>query len=219
MSLHYDNISRGIFLRRLNRFVAEAEINGERCTVHVRNTGRCTGVISPGAEVSLQKSDNPARSTSWTLIAVNSPEYGWVNLDSLAPNIMAGEWLKGQGFDIIRPEYRFGESRIDFYAERGGERYLMEVKGCTLEQGGVGLFPDAPTVRGAKHLRELTSALNNGYNAMIAFVIMLRGVKTVRPNAAVDPNFAKEFALAEAAGVKTVFIPCRCTDEDIFIDE
>lgn len=217
MSLHYDNIARGIFLRRLNRFVAEAEINGGIERVHVRNTGRCTSVISPGAEVSLQRSGDPSRSTAWTLIAVDTPEYGWVNLDSLAPNKMAGEWLRLQGFELIRPEYRFGDSRIDFYAERNSERYLIEVKGCTLERGGIGLFPDAPTARGTKHLRELASAAEKGYHPVIAFVIMLRGIVEVRPNAGIDPVFAGEFQRAVSAGVQPVFIPCRCTAEDIFL--
>ena len=217
MSLHYDNTARGIFLRRLNRFAAEIEVNGSIERVHVRNTGRCTSVISPGAEVSLQRSGDPSRSTAWTLIAVNTPEYGWVNLDSLAPNKMAGEWLREQGFELIRPEYRFGESRIDFYAERNSERYLIEVKGCTLERGGIGLFPDAPTARGAKHLRELSRAAEKGYHPVIAFVIMLRGIAEVRPNAGIDPVFAEEFQRAVNAGVKPVYIPCRCTAEDIIL--
>lgn len=217
MSLHYENISRGIFLRRLNRFIAEAEVDGSVCKVHVRNTGRCTAVISPGAEVSLQRNSDPSRKTSWTLIAVKTPEYGWVNLDSLAPNKIAGEWLERQGFQQIRPEFRFGDSRIDFYAERDGERYLIEVKGCTLEQNGVGLFPDAPTSRGAKHLRELTGAAVKGYRPAIAFVIMLNGIKEVQPNSEIDPEFAAEFANAMAAGVEAYFIPCRCTEDEVFL--
>lgn len=215
--MHYDDIVRGTFLRRLNRFVAEVEVQGAVNRVHVRNTGRCTAVISPGAEVSLQRSSDPKRATSFTLIAVNSPEYGWVNLDSLAPNKMAGEWLKGEGFVNIRPEYRFGESRIDFYAERDGEKFLIEVKGCTLERGGIGLFPDAPTSRGAKHLRELALAAEKGYRPVIAFVIMLNGIREVRPNAEIDPLFAAEYAAAQKSGVSTEFITCRCTPEDIFL--
>ena len=215
--IHYDNIERGVFLRRLNRFVAEVEVNGGVSRVHVRNTGRCTAVISPGAEVSLQRSSDPKRATPYTLISVNTERYGWVNLDSLAPNKMAGEWLKENGFVSIRPEYRFGESRIDFYAEKDGEKYLIEVKGCTLENGGVGLFPDAPTARGAKHLRELVSAAKQGYRPVIAFVIMLNGIREVRANAAIDPEFTEEYSKAEKAGVQTQFITCRCSSEDIFL--
>ncbi len=217
MSLHYENIYRGIFLRRLNRFIAEVEVDGAVCKAHVRNTGRCTAVISPGAEISLQRNSDPARKTAWTLIAVNTAEYGWVNLDSLAPNKISGEWLEFQGFQHIRPEYHFGESRIDFCAERGGELYLIEVKGCTLEQNGVGLFPDAPTSRGAKHLRELAGAAGKGYRSAIAFVIMLNGITEVQPNSEIDPEFAAEFANALAAGVEAYFISCRCTADEVLL--
>ena len=136
----YDNIVHGIFLRRLNRFVCEVQVNGEVFPAHVRNTGRCTGVIAAGAEVSLQRSTDSSRKTPFTLIAVSTPQYGWVNIDSLAPNVMAGEWLSKQGFELIHPEHEFGESRIDFYMERSEERYIMEVKGCTLAENGVGLL-------------------------------------------------------------------------------
>ena len=108
----YDNIVHGIFLRRLNRFVCEVQVNGEVFPAHVRNTGRCTGIIAAGAEVSLQRSTDSSRKTPFTLIAVNTPQYGWVNIDSLAPNVMAGEWLSKQGFEVIHPEHAFGESRI-----------------------------------------------------------------------------------------------------------
>ena len=213
----YDKIVRGVFLRRLNRFVCEVLVDGMPYPAHVRNTGRCTGVIAGGAEVSLQRSSDPARKTPFTLTAVRTEEYGWVNLDSLAPNVMAGEWLRDQGFDLIKPEYHFGDSRIDFYMERSGERYLMEVKGCTLAENGVGLFPDAPTIRGAKHLRELAKAAGEGYHAMIAFVIMLRGVTRVEPNRGIDPQFAEEYARAVEAGVETVFIPCDCSDDSVLL--
>lgn len=217
MSLHYDNTERGVFLRRINRFVAEVRTDSGISSVHVRNTGRCTGVLSPGLEVSLQRNTDSARKTAYTLVAVNTPEYGWVNLDSLAPNKMAAEWLESQGFTDIRPEQRFGASRIDFMAERSGEEWLIEVKGCTLAKNGVGLFPDAPTDRGAKHLRELSAAAGSGFRAAIAFVIMLSGVESVSPNFAVDPQFAEEFVRARNAGVQVFFIPCRCTDSDLFL--
>lgn len=174
-------------------------------------------MISSGAEVSLQQSTDPARKTPYTLIAVNTAEFGWVNLDSLAPNKLAGEWLKNHGFTAIRPEFPFGKSRIDFYAEKGGERWLIEVKGCTQSQDGTGLFPDAPTERGTKHLRELAAAKSGGYQTMIAFVIMLRGVTKVLPNAKIDPKFAEEYAKAVSVGVHTAFIPCDCTADSVSI--
>lgn len=217
MSLHYDNTEHGIFLRRVNRFVAEVQTDSGVSTVHVRNTGRCTGVIFPGAEVSLQRSADPMRKTPYTLIAVRTPEYGWVNLDSLSPNKLASEWLENQGFTEIRPEQRFGSSRIDFMAVRGGEEWLIEVKGCTLAENGTGLFPDAPTARGTKHLRELSAAAGRGFRPAIAFVIMLHGVEKVVPNSAIDPQFAGEFAKARSAGVQVFYIPCTCTASDVFL--
>lgn len=213
--MKYEDIVPGIFLRRLNRFVAEVSVDGAVQRAHVRNTGRCTCVLHPGSAVSLQRSRDPGRATPFTLIAVDSAEYGWVNLDSLAPNKLAGEWLAARGFTSIKPEFRFGQSRIDFYAERGGERWLVEVKGCTLAENGTGKFPDAPTARGAKHLRELSGALSQGFRPMIAFVIMLRGVTAVEPNSAVDPEFAVEYSRAAAAGVVTEFIPCNCTPDSV----
>lgn len=215
--MKYEDIVPGIFLRRLNRFVAEVSVDGEVQRAHVRNTGRCTCVLYTGLEVSLQRSRDPGRSTPYTLIAVDSSDYGWVNLDSLAPNKLAGEWLAAQGFTSIKPEFRFGQSRIDFYAERGGERWLVEVKGCTQAQDGVGKFPDAPTVRGAKHLRELSGAISGGFRPMIAFVIMLRDVEVVEPNSAIDPQFAEEYSRATAAGVATAFVPCDCTADSVVL--
>lgn len=213
----YDNIVTGTFVRRINRFVAEVIVDGKAVNAHVRNTGRCTRVISSGAEVSLQLSADSSRKTPCTLIAVNSAEFGWVNLDSLAPNKLAGEWLKSQGFTAIRPEFPFNSSRIDFYAERNGELWLVEVKGCTLAENGFGLFPDAPTERGRKHLRELALAKSAGYRTMIAYVIMLRGIAEVVPNAEIDPDFAEEYAKAVSAGVLTAFIPCVCTADSVSI--
>ncbi len=213
----YSDIVCGVFLRRLNRFVAEVDIGGELVRVHVRNTGRCTSVLVPGREVSLQKSADPGRTTQYTLIAVNTPGYGWVNLDSLAPNKLAGEWLRSRGFTQIKPEYGFGSSRVDFYAERNGERWLIEVKGCTLAKNGVAFFPDAPTKRGTKHLRELSGAVPQGHRSMILFVIMLRGVTSVEPNSGVDPEFAAEYARAAAAGVLTGTVTCGCTEDSVSI--
>ncbi len=130
----------------------------------------------PGADVILSHSGNPARKTAYDLIAVYKEGLGLVNIDSQAPNQVVKEWLQGQDFDLVRPEYRYGDSRIDFYMEKGGHRYLMEVKGCTLERDGIGYFPDAPTERGVKHLRELAQAQRKGYQCAVAFVIQMEGI-------------------------------------------
>ena len=205
----YHNICRGVFLARPNRFIARVEIGGQEETVHVKNTGRCRELLVPGAEVWLAKSDNPARKTKYDLIAVRKSTGVLFNIDSQAPNAAAGEWLARQGFDRIIPEYPFGQSRIDFYMERGGEKYLLEVKGCTLERDGVGYFPDAPTERGTKHLRELAQAAAQGYHAAVAFVMQADNMTVVLPNAETDPAFAAALENAKQAGVQILCLPCH----------
>lgn len=207
--MRYDNVKRAVFLDRPNRFTAHVELGGATETVHVKNTSRCRELLRPGAEIWLTRADNPARKTKYDLIAVRKETGALFNIDSQAPNRAVGEWLARQGFDRVIPEYRFGGSRIDFYMERGGERWLLEVKGCTLEREGVGFFPDAPTQRGTRHLRELAAALNQGFQAAAAFVMQAEGMKTVLPNAGTDPAFAEAFRAAEAAGVRILCLPCR----------
>lgn len=207
--MKYQNTIHGKFDSRLNRFVAQVWINDRLEAVHVKNTGRCRELLLPSADVVLDRSDNPNRRTKYDLIAVRKEGLGMVNIDSQAPNAVVREWLAGQGYSYIKPEYRYGSSRIDFYMERGADRYLMEVKGCTLEVEGIGYFPDAPTGRGVKHLRELTEAVKKGYRCMIAFVIPMEGVYEVRPNASIHPEFKAALEEAEAAGVEVWFMPCK----------
>lgn len=213
----YPNVIPAVFLERPNRFIARVEIGGRTETVHVKNTGRCRELLRSGAEVWLTEPGTPGRKTRYDLIAVRKDTGLLFNIDSQAPNAVAGEWLAAKGFDRVVPEYRFGDSRIDFYMEKNGERYLMEVKGCTLEIGGVGYFPDAPTERGAKHLRELIRAKEEGWHAALAFVIQTEGVTEVRPNEATDPAFAEAFAAAKKAGVEILFLPCRVTPESLSV--
>lgn len=205
----YREITEGIFLSRPNRFVARVLIEGREETVHVKNTGRCKELLLPGAAVRLANADQPGRKTKYDLVAVEKPGLGWVNLDSQAPNQVVGEWLKGQGFDRIQPEFPYGNSRIDFAMEKAGQQYLLEVKGCTLEIEGVGYFPDAPTQRGIKHLRELIRAQQAGYQCGVAFVIQMEGITEVRPNRTTQPEFGQAWAEAKAAGVKIFFLLCR----------
>ena len=160
--MKYPNITRAKFISRPNRFIAEVEVDGCRETVHVKNTGRCRELLIPGCEVWLTAPGTEGRKTKYDLVAVRKGTGTLFNIDSQAPNRVIGEWLDTQGFDRIVPEYTYGDSRIDFYMERGGERYLLEVKGCTLEIDGVGYFPDAPTERGIKHIRELIKARSEG---------------------------------------------------------
>ena len=151
---------------------------------------------------------NPNRKTRYDLIAVKKNMI-WVNIDSQAPNKVVKEWLMTQGYDCIKPEYTFGNSRMDFYMEKGKQKYLMEVKGCTLEIDGVGYFPDAPTERGVKHLRELAAACGQGYKCLIAFVIQMEGISEVRLNTETHPEFGAALHEAKAAGVEVLFLKCH----------
>ena len=148
----------------------------------------------------------PNRKTKYDLVAVRKDTGILFNIDSQAPNKVVKEWLDGKGYDKVIPEYTYGDSRIDFYMERGGERFLMEVKGCTLEVDGIGYFPDAPTERGVKHLRELTAAVKDGYRAMLAFVIQMDGVSLVKPNISTHAEFGVAMDEAISAGVEVLFL-------------
>ena len=207
--MRYNNITRAIFLDRPNRFIANVDIEGHIETVHVKNTGRCKELLIPGCEVWLNAPGTPGRKTKYDLVAVRKDSGILFSIDSQAPNKVVNEWLQGQDYDTVVPEYTYGDSRIDFYMTRGEEQFLMEVKGCTLEVDGIGYFPDAPTKRGVKHLRELTKATKDGYKAMLAFVIQMDGVSEVRPNIKTHPEFGTALAEAKAAGVEVLFLKCH----------
>ena len=211
--MYYNKITKAVFIDRPNRFVAHVGIDGEQHTVHVKNTGRCRELLIPGAEVWLNGSDNPMRKTAYDLVAVRKANGLLVNIDSQAPNAVAREWLDTQGFDVVRPEYSYGSSRLDFMMERGGERFLMEVKGCTLERDGIGYFPDAPTERGAKHLRELAEAA--GFRPILMFVIQMDGITQVRGNRETDPAFCRALEDAKKAGVAVICLPCHVEVDSI----
>lgn len=213
--MKYKHTIRGRFIDRPNRFIAHVEINGNIETVHVKNTGRLKELLLPGTEVVLEISDNPKRKTAYDLVSVKKEPLGWVNIDSQAANKIAREWLEKQDFDLIRPEYRYGDSRVDFYMEKDGERYLMEVKGCTLEIDGIGYFPDAPTERGIKHLKELMHAAQEGYHTAIAFVIQMNGIKKVLPNMATHPAFGEALEEATRKGVLIHYICCEITENEV----
>lgn len=217
--MRYDNVCTGRFVRRNNRFAAVVEIGGKEETVHVKNTGRLRELLQAGATVYLSRAKNPARKTGYDLVSVVKQGLGVVNIDSQAPNAVMREWLEMQEFDVVRPEYTYGDSRFDFYMEKNGERYLLEVKGCTLERDGIGYFPDAPTDRGVKHLKGLAAAVGAGYRCAVAFVIQMPAVREVRPNVETHPEFGKALTEAKAAGVKVRFMLCEITPEEIRIVE
>ena len=211
--MKYPNVIPAAFIDRPNRFIAHVEFDGRRETVHVKNTGRCRELLLPGAKVWLSGSENLNRKTAFDLIAVRKSNGLLINIDSQAPNVVAREWLETQCFDGIHPEYVYGQSRLDFMMERGDDRFLMEVKGCTLERNGIGYFPDAPTERGAKHLRELANAV--GYKPILLFVIQMDGITEVKGNRETDPAFCKALEDAEKAGVKIIFLPCHVEPDSL----
>ena len=217
--MRYRNIARGIFTDRPNRFIAHVEIDGRTETVHVKNTGRCRELLLPGAEVWLTAPGTEGRKTRYDLIAVRKSNGIMINIDSQAPNAVVREWLEKQPYDLIRPEYTYGDSRIDFYLERGPERTLMEVKGCTLEVDGIGYFPDAPTERGVRHLHELVKAVKGGYRAVLAFAIQMEGITEVRPNIRTHPEFGAAFDEAKAAGVNILFLPCHVEPDELWVND
>ena len=212
--MRYDNITKAVFRNRPNRFIAEVDIDGQKETVHVKNTGRCRELLIPGCEVWLTAPGTPGRKTKYDLVAVRKSTGVLFNIDSQAPNKVVAEWLQRQDFSDVIPEYTCGYSRIDFYMEKeaGGtqtQRYLMEVKGCTLEIGGIGYFPDAPTERGVKHIRELIRAKEAGYRASLAFVIQMEGITEVRPNTDTHPEFGAAMQEAKRSGVEVIFFTCH----------
>ncbi len=213
--MKYENIRKAVFVNRPNRFIAKVSLDGREETVHVKNTGRCRELLIPGAEVWLTAPGSPGRKTVYDLVAVRKSNGLLINIDSQAPNRVAREWLETQCFDRVIPEFPYGDSRIDFCMLRQGRRYLMEVKGCTLERDGIGYFPDAPTERGVKHLHELMHAAQEGVRAMLTFVIQMDGVKEVRANMETHPAFGNALEQAKTAGVDVLFLPCHVEPDSI----
>lgn len=224
--MQYRRVVTGQFVSRPNRFIARVLIGGAEETVHVKNTGRCRELLVPGCAVWLAVADNPARRTAYDLIGVEKvrPDKPplFINMDSQAPNEVVAEWLPHSGLfspeAVIRREVTRGESRFDFYVEDGGRRAFLEVKGVTLEQDGVALFPDAPTERGVKHLRELTAAVAAGYEAYALFVVQMKEIRCLRPNDETHPAFGEALRQAAAAGVTVLAVDCAVTPESLTVE-
>ena len=217
--MRYANMVPGIFRNRPNRFIAHVEIDGREQVVHVKNTGRCRELLVPGAMVWCQRSDNPARKTQYDLITVRKGQR-LINMDSQAPNTAAREWLESGGLgkiDDLRQETVHGDSRFDFSFTREGKTCFLEVKGVTLEDNGVCAFPDAPTQRGAKHLRGLAEAARQGYGAYVLFVIQMADVKYIHPNDRTDPDFGAALREAAAQGVKVLAVRCQVSEDEMMI--
>ena len=217
--MRYENMVPGVFQARPNRFIAHIEIDGQMEVCHVKNTGRCRELLPQGAQVWCQGSDNPNRKTQFDLITVKKGTR-LINMDSQAPNAAAKEWLLAGGLgniENLKPETFHGESRFDFSFTRNGKPCLLEVKGVTLENDGVCAFPDAPTERGARHLKELTQAAKDGFGAYVLFVIQMADVRYLHPNDATDPAFGAALREAAAAGVTVLAMDCQVTEDTMVI--
>lgn len=217
--MKYCNMVVGRFVSRPNRFIAHVQIDGQTEICHVKNTGRCKELLQPGAEVWCQRAANPNRKTKYDLITVKKG-HRLINMDSQAPNIAAGEWLSGGGLgalEALRPETFHGDSRYDFSFVKDGKTCFLEVKGVTLENDGVCAFPDAPTERGAKHLKGLTQAVREGFGAYVLFVIQMEDVQYLHPNDATDPAFGQALREAAENGVQVLAVDCRVTEDTMTI--
>ena len=214
----YENIVKGVFVARPNRFIAHVEINGETIVAHVKNTGRCKELLAPGAKVILQKAEKLERKTPYDLIAVWKGDR-LINMDSQAPNKVFLEYLQSgqyiEGITLIKPEAKYGNSRFDFYLEAGERKFFVEVKGVTLEENGVVLFPDAPTERGIKHLTELAQCVREGYEAQVVFIIQMSDVRYFTPNNRTHPAFGETLTAVQQAGVKVVALDCDVAENSL----
>ncbi len=220
--MRYVNIRKGTFISRPNRFVAHVDLAGRTEVCHVKNTGRCRELLTPEAQVYLEESSNPARKTKYDLVAVKKGNL-LINMDSQAPNRVVKEWLEKKylfpDLTLLKPEKTYGTSRFDFYIEAGSQKVFLEVKGVTLEEDGVVRFPDAPTKRGVKHIKELMACIKDGYQAMILFVIQMKGIRYFEPNDVTHKAFGDALREAQKAGVQILAYDCLVTEDAMEIDQ
>lgn len=217
--MEYKHIIQGRFLSRPNRFIAYVELSGQKTKVHVKNTGRCRELLQEGALVYLEESENKERSTAYDLVVVRKGDI-LVNMDSTAPNQAVKEWLQEKilfpDLTCLRPEIKYGNSRFDFYIETAsGRKIFMEVKGVTLENGGIAAFPDAPSERALKHVDELIKAVKEGYEAYLIFVIQMKGVHDFVPNVTAQPEFAEVLKKARRSGVRLLAYDCVVKENEL----
>jgi len=216
----YPNICPAVFRSRPNRFIAEVDIEGKPETVHVKNTGRCKELLTPGATVYLVQSNNELRKTRYDLVSVHKGGR-LINMDSQAPNMVFLEYLKSgryiEDVTLIRPEAVYGSSRFDFYVETAERKVFIEVKGVTLEENDVVLFPDAPTLRGVKHLEELARCVRDGYEAHVVFVVQMANVCYFTPNKVTHPRFGEALTAAKDAGVMVSAFDCDVSPASLSI--
>lgn len=222
--MKYNNIYEGKFIKRINRFIAHVTVNGEFEVVHVKNTGRCKELFIEGRTVYLEKSDNPNRKTKYSLIAIYKDDK-LINIDSQVPNQVIYEAIEDgsiKGFDnleYLKREKTYGNSRFDIYYETTERKGFIEVKGVTLENDGMAMFPDAPTTRGTKHVNELIEGQKEGYQNYIFLLIQMKEVQSFKPNKITDPTFSEALRKAEEAGVIVKCFNSIITKDSIVIHE
>lgn len=220
----YRNIVKGLFIKRLNRFIAEVDIEGETHKVHVKNTGRCKELFIEGTTVFLEESDNPNRKTKYSLVGIYKGDL-LINIDSQVPNrVVYDALLEGKIKEIgdvvyAKREVKYGASRFDIYYETSEAKGFIEVKGVTLEEDGLALFPDAPTERGARHVRELTEGLEEGYKNYAFFLVQMDGVERFRPNHERDMIFAQCLYDAYEKGVGVLVYNSIVTETGILMNK
>ena len=225
--IKYSKIKEAVFVERPNRFIARVIVDGKEETVHVKNTGRCRELLIKGCDVILYESDSVGRKTKYDLVAVYKRRDGksplLINMDSQIPNDVAEEWLKKGGLFSsnakIRREVKYGDSRFDFYIEDGERKAFLEVKGVTLEENGVAMFPDAPTERGIKHINELVFAKSQGYEAYILFIVQMKEIGEMRPNDRTHKAFGDALRQADKKGVRVLALDCVVTENSVEADK
>lgn len=218
--MKYENIKEGIFIKRVNRFIAEILIDGKVETCHVKNTGRCKEILIEGAKVYLQEFDSDARKTKFDLISVYK-KHRLINIDSQVTNKMFGEWVRAGNLfkkpTLVKSEVFYKNSRFDFYIEYENKKVFAEIKGVTLEENGVVLFPDAPTSRGVKHLNELIEARKEGYECYVVFIVQMEGVSYFTPNSKMHKEFSDTLLLCKERGVNIIAVDSVVLKDEIYI--
>lgn len=222
--MQYTNVVEGIFVKRINRFIATVKVDNTLENVHVKNTGRCKELFIEGTKVYLEKSGNPNRKTKYSLISIYKGA-SLINIDSQVPNqVVYDALIEGKIQEIgsvtyLKRESTYGDSRFDLYYETATAKGYIEVKGVTLEQDGIALFPDAPTTRGSKHIQGLTLGQEKGYKNYIFFLIQMEDVIEFRTNITTDPTFSKSLIKANKKGVITLVYNCVITPDSIELDK
>ncbi|MBP1925191.1 sugar fermentation stimulation protein A [Sedimentibacter acidaminivorans] len=214
----YNNIKKAKFINRPNRFIANIEIDGKNEICHVKNTGRCKELLTDNATVFVEEFDSSTRKTKYDLISVYKGER-LINMDSQVPNKVFHEWVKNSGLfeniTMIKPEYKYGNSRFDFYIETIDKKIFVEVKGVTLEENDVAMFPDAPTLRGLKHINELINSVEDGFEAYVVFIVQMKNIKYFTPNNKTHMEFGEALVLAKSKGVNILALDCEVTKNSI----